>query len=170
MKIRISMPEGFHEHAGGVFITSGSFQGDSKFAIRKWSDHAFRHRSVKMPFRGIKLLDGGVTCQVPVDVVRALGARVTVGVSLGLAYLPEHVRTPASAVAGMVGMLGVHQLRRSLDLADLGFQIEGIEHRSLVKARQPDLIDLGERDMEARIDELRGLLRRRWKRRAPRAA
>ncbi len=113
-----------------------------------------------VPVRGMGLLDGGLTSQVPVDVVRALGARVTLGVSLGMAYLPEQVRTAASAVAGMVGMLGVHQLRRSLDLADLGFQIEGIEHRSLLRAHQIDLMELGERDMASRLDALRRLLRR----------
>jgi len=111
--------------------------------------------------RGMRLLDGGLTSQVPVDVARALGARVTVGVSLGLAYMPEHINTAASALAGMIGMLGVHQLRRSLDLADLGFQIEGIEQRSLVKAQQLDLIALGERDMAARMGELRKLLRKK---------
>ncbi len=115
--------------------------------------------------RGMRLLDGGVSCQVPVDVVRALGAGVVVGVSLGLSYLPEHVKTAAFAVAGMVGMLGVHQLRKSLDLADLGFQIQGIEHRSLIKAHQVDLVALGERDMNARIEELRALLTRGSRRR-----
>ncbi len=113
-----------------------------------------------VPIRGMSLLDGGLTSQVPTDVVRALGARVTVGVSLGMAYLPEHVKTASSAVAGMLGMLGVHQLRRSLDLADLGFQIEGIEHRSLLKAHQTDLVELGERDMSSRMGELRALVRR----------
>lgn len=112
-----------------------------------------------VPIRGMRLLDGGVSCQVPVDVVRALGARVTVGVSLGLSYVPEHVKTAASAVAGMAGMLAVHQLRKSLDLADLGFQIEGIEHRSLINAHQTDLVALGERDMNARVEDLRRLLR-----------
>ncbi len=115
-------------------------------------------------FRGMRLLDGGVSCQVPVDVVRALGARITVGISLGLAYLPEHVKTPGSAVAGMVGMLAVHQLRKSLDLADLGFQIEGIERRSVIDANQRDLIDLGERDMDARIESLSRLMRGRRRR------
>jgi NTE family protein len=110
---------------------------------------------------GLALLDGGLTSQVPVDVVRAMGARVTVGVSLGMAYMPDHVTNAASALSGMLATMGVHQLRRSLDLADLGFQIQGIEHRSMLDAHQLDLIALGERDMDARADELRRLVRRK---------
>lgn len=109
------------------------------------------------------LVDGGIVDQVPVDVVRAMGALFTVGVSLAVGYSPERITWPAAAVSGMVGLMGLQLVRRSLDLADVGFQISGIETRSLVDTRQLDLIERGERDAEK---HLRGKL---WRaRRKPR--
>ncbi len=101
--------------------------------------------------RGLNLWDGGVVDQVPVDVVRAMGADFTFGVSLSLSFLPRRVGGALSAMSAMIGILGVHQLRRSLDLADVGFQIPGIERRSIIDTGQRDLIDLGEREMNARL-------------------
>jgi NTE family protein len=100
---------------------------------------------------GMRLVDGGVVDQVPVDVVRAMGATFTVGVSLAMGYAPEEIHRPAGAVAAVIGILGQHTVRRSLDLADVGFQISGIESRSLVDIHQLDLIDQGERDTEAHL-------------------
>jgi NTE family protein len=104
--------------------------------------------------QGRRLWDGGAVDQVPVDVVRAMGASFTFGVSLSLAFLPRKVESALAAMSAMIGILGVHQLRRSLDLADVGFQIPGIERRSLIDPRQSDLIDVGEREMNARLLEL----------------
>jgi NTE family protein len=104
--------------------------------------------------RGMRLWDGGVVDQVPVDVVRAMGADFTFGVSLSLSFLPRKVDRALSAMSAMIGILGVHQLRRSLDLADVGFQIPGIDRRSMIDTGQRDLIDLGEREMNARLLEL----------------
>ena len=104
---------------------------------------------------GMHLVDGGVVDQVPVDVVRAMGAVFTVGVSLAMGYSPERITRPAAALSGMVGLMGLQLVRRSLDLADVGFQISGIESRSLVDTHQLDLIERGERDAE---EHLRGRL------------
>jgi NTE family protein len=101
--------------------------------------------------RGMRLWDGGVVDQVPVDVVRAMGADFTFGVSLSLAFLPRRVDSALAAMSAMIGVLGVHQLRRSLDLADVGFQIPGIDRRSIIDTGQRDLIDLGEQEMSARL-------------------
>ncbi len=101
--------------------------------------------------RGMRLWDGGMVDQVPIDVVRAMGADFTFGVSLSLAFLPRRVDSARAAMSAMIGVLGVHQLRRSLDLADVGFQISGIEQRSIIATRQHDLIDLGEREMNKRL-------------------
>jgi NTE family protein len=104
--------------------------------------------------QGMRLWDGGVVDQVPVDVVRAMGACFAFGVSLSLSFLPRRVESALAAMRAMVGVLGVHQLRRSLDLADVGFQIPGIDRRSLIDTGQRDLIDIGEREMNARLLEL----------------
>ncbi len=96
---------------------------------------------------GMLLVDGGVVDQTPVDVVRAMGARFSIGVSLALSFMPQKLASPTQALSGTVGMLGIQQLRRSLELADVGFQVSGIEARSPVKPHQLDLIETAEQDM-----------------------
>ncbi len=109
---------------------------------------------VFMPVRvhGMRLLDGGLVDQVPVDVVRAMRANVTIGISLALAFIPQKFKSTPSILSGMVGMLGVQQLRKNLDRADIGFQIQGIDRRSLIDPRQLDLLDIGESNMNERLD------------------
>jgi len=102
---------------------------------------------------GLRLLDGGIVDQVPVDVVRAMGADLVIGVSLALAYVPGRVHSAASATAATIAILGVHQHRRSLDLADIGFQLSGIEKRSMVQTRQMELIGQGEAEMSHWLQE-----------------
>lgn len=100
-----------------------------------------------VPIHGMHLVDGGLVDQTPVDLVRAMGARFTVGISLALSFMPLHMHNAFDALSGTVGMLGIQQLRRSLDLADIGFQVTGIDERSPLKPHQIDLIKRGETDM-----------------------
>jgi NTE family protein len=109
---------------------------------------------IPVEIAGMRLLDGGVVDQVPVDVVRAMGAGTVIGVSLSMAYMPRRVHSPAGAVAGMIATLGTPQHRRALELADLGFQLSGIDRRSVLDPRQYDLIDQGEREMSSRLEKL----------------
>ncbi len=99
----------------------------------------------------MRLVDGAIVDQVPVDVVKAMGAEKTIGVSLSFAMLPEKISGMASVFSSMLWMLGTQQLRRSLDSADLGFQLPGIDKRSIFDTRQLDLIDIGEREMVQRL-------------------
>lgn len=103
------------------------------------------------------LVDGGIVDQVPVDVVKAMGATPAIGVSLSFSRKPDSLKTIGSVFSAVIGMLGTQQLRRSLDLADIGFQIPGIESRSLVDVRQYDLMDIGEETMERQIGRLKRL-------------
>ncbi|NOY08351.1 MAG: hypothetical protein GXP33_05880 [Spirochaetes bacterium] len=103
--------------------------------------------------KGMRLLDGGVVDQVPVDVVKAMGADITVGVSLALSFIPHKYTTAVHSLSGMVGLLGVQQLRKNLEAADIGFQIKGIERRSPFNSKQYDLIDIGEEQMNLLLDE-----------------
>lgn len=96
--------------------------------------------------RGLRLLDGGLVDQTPVDLVHAAGARLSIGVSLGLSFMPPKMNNLMSAISATIGTLGVHQLWRSLAGADIGFEVEGIQGRSPVKPKQIDLIEMGERD------------------------
>ncbi len=102
----------------------------------------------------MRLLDGGAVDQVPVDVVKAMGADFTIGVSLSLTHLADGLSNVTSVLSGLISVIGIHQLRTSLDLADIGFQITGIEKRSIIDPRQLDLIDIGERDMQHWFGEL----------------
>ncbi|MFP4329352.1 MAG: patatin-like phospholipase family protein [Alkalispirochaetaceae bacterium] len=103
--------------------------------------------------RGMRLLDGGLVDQTPVDLVQAAGARLTIGVSLGLSFMPSKMNNLMSAISATVGTLGVHQLWRSLEAADIGFEVEGIQGRSPVKPKQIDLIHMGERDADRWLGE-----------------
>ena len=106
--------------------------------------------------RDMQLLDGGLIDQVPVDVIRAMGANLTIGVSLSLSFLPEKISNAALAIGGTIGILGVQQLRKNLDLADIGFQISGIDKRSSIDPDQLDLIDIGEKNMNYWLDIIAG--------------
>ncbi len=100
----------------------------------------------------MQLVDGGLVDQTPVDVAKAMGARFTIGVSLALSFMPQKLVNAKHAFSGTVGMLGIQQLRKSLELADIGFQVSGIDSRSPVRPHQTDLIDVGRSDMERNIN------------------
>ena len=105
---------------------------------------------------GMNLVDGGVVDQTPVDVVRAMGASFSIGVSLALSFMPQKLVSAKHALSGTVGMLGIQQLRKSLEAADIGFQVSGIDARSPVKPHQVDLIDIGRADMTREIERYFG--------------
>lgn len=117
--------------------------------------------------QGMQLVDGGLVDQTPVDIIRAMGARFSIGVSLALSFMPQKLASPRHALSGTVGMLGIPQLRKSLALADIGFQVSGIESRSPVRAHQLDLIDIGRTDM---LDKLIEHLGESWLERHARGA
>ncbi len=105
-----------------------------------------------VPIHNMQLVDGGLVDQTPVDVARAMGARFSIGVSLALSFMPQRLMSARHAFSGTVGMLGIQQLRKSLELADIGFQVSGIDTRSPVKTHQVDLIDIGRQDMHNNIE------------------
>lgn len=105
-----------------------------------------------VPVHTMKLVDGGIVDQTPVSVIRAMGARYAIGVSLALSFMPQRLANPAHAISGTIGMLGIQQLRKSLEIADIGFQISGINERSPVKPHQVDLIDVGRNDMRIELE------------------
>ena len=101
---------------------------------------------------GMRLADGAIVNQVPVDIVRALGAKTVIGVSLSFSVMPEHVSNLSDVFSKVIWMLGAQQIRRSLDMADIGFEITGIEQRSIFDTHQYDLIDLGELEMRRNLN------------------
>ncbi len=117
---------------------------------------------VPVPIAGMHLVDGGIFDQVPVDVVKGMGADLTIGVSLGLGYHSQKQGNAIQVLGATISYLGLHQIRRSLDLADLGFQVSGIDSRSPVREGQRDLIAIGETDMQERIPLLRKRAKGIW--------
>lgn len=109
---------------------------------------------------GMKLVDGAVVDQVPVDVVKAMGAKPSIGVSLSFSVKPDKINSVASVFSSMIYMLGTQQLRKSLDMADIGFQIPGIDSRSVFDTKQFDLIDEGEKTMYRYMKKLERMSRR----------
>ena len=97
--------------------------------------------------QGMRLLDGGLLDQVPVDIVRAMGARFAIGVSLSMPMAVHKITSTPSVLSALAGITSLQQVRKSLDLADIGFQITGIGERSLIDPKQFDLIDIGFKDM-----------------------
>lgn len=100
----------------------------------------------------LSLVDGGIVDQTPTDVVRAMGAGFTIAVSLALSFTPPKMMNALHAISGTIGVLGAPQLRRSIELADIGFEVSGIEGRSPIQPGQLDLIEIGERDMYEQLD------------------
>lgn len=107
-------------------------------------------------FRAVKvhdfnLVDGGIVDQTPTDVVRAMGARFSIAVSLALSFTPPKMVHALHAISGTIGMLGSPQLRKAIELADIGFEVSGIEGRSPIQPGQLDLIRIGEADMDREL-------------------
>ncbi len=119
---------------------------------------------VFMPVKiaGMNLVDGGIFDQVPVDVLRAMGPDVCIGVSLGIGFQSGQYANAIQVLGATISYLGVHQIRKSLDMADLGFQISGIDCRSPVREGQRDLIAIGEKDMKEHLQLLKQRVRSRF--------
>jgi NTE family protein len=107
---------------------------------------------VPVEIQEMRLVDGGVVDQVPVDAIKAMGARLAIGISLALAFLPQKLNNTASVMSGMVGILGLQQLRRNLESADIGFQVRGIDRGSLINPQPADLLEMGEKAMVESLD------------------
>ena len=86
--------------------------------------------------------------------MRAIGSEVSVGVSLGMPYYPRQFRGIGSAIVAQIAAAGVAQQRLSLDMADIGFRVEGIDSVSPVSINQSGLMAMGEKSMTGRMDQL----------------
>ena len=111
---------------------------------------------------GMRLADGGMIDQVPVEVALAMGADVVVGVSLGMVQFFHPANTPLKAFVNFIDIMSREQIMDSLRFADtrgVGFEVPGIEETSLVNTRQFDrLISMGRRAMLAHMDRLAGAM------------
>jgi NTE family protein len=97
--------------------------------------------------QGMRLLDGGLLDQVPVDIVRAMGAGFVIGVSLSMPMVAHKITSTPAVLSSLAGIMSLQQVRKNLDHADIGFQVTGAGERSLIDPHQYDLIDIGFKDM-----------------------
>jgi NTE family protein len=104
---------------------------------------------------GLRLVDGGIIDQVPVEIAKAMGADIVIGVSLGTVQFFERPSMPHQSLMNSLEVMSREMIESSLAIADIGIEIPGIEKASLIDMGQREaLIGLGRDAMNGRLDEL----------------
>jgi NTE family protein len=104
---------------------------------------------------GLRLIDGGIVEQVPVEVARAMGADIVIGVSLGFAQFFEKPTNPHQSISNVMELMSHEGIAHSLSMADIAIEIPGIEKTSLMDMGQREaLIADGKAAMKAQIEDL----------------
>ena len=105
--------------------------------------------------KDLRLVDGGIVDQVPVEIARAMGADIVIGVSLGFVQFFEKPKHPHQSIMNLLELMGREGVTRSLSMADIVIEIPGIEKTSLVDMGQRDtLIAHGKAAMKAKMKDL----------------
>ena len=105
--------------------------------------------------KDLRLVDGGIVDQVPVEIARAMGADIVIGVSLGFVQFFEKPKHPHQSLMNLLELMGREGVARSLSMADIVIEIPGIEKTSLVDMGQRDtLIAHGKAAMNSRLKDL----------------
>ena len=113
--------------------------------------------------QGLYLADGGIVDQVPVQVARAMGADIVIGVSLGFTQYFEKTQHPHQMLSNLLDLMSREGIAQSLAMADIAVEIEGIETTSLMDMEQREaLIVQGRAAMEARLEDLMHMLDHHW--------
>ena len=103
----------------------------------------------------LKIVDGGMVNQVPVDICRAMGADIVIGVSLGMTDFCYNIKNSFEAFSNMIDILAVHEIQTSLSHADIGFQVKNIEEKSIFHTSDIEgLINMGKNAMQPYIKKL----------------
>ena len=105
--------------------------------------------------KDLRLVDGGIVDQVPVEIARAMGADIVIGVSLGFVQFFERPKHPHQSLMNLLELMGWEGIARSLSMADIAIEIPGIEKTSLMDMEQRDtLIAHGKAAMKAQLMDL----------------
>jgi NTE family protein len=105
--------------------------------------------------KDFRLVDGGIVDQVPVEIARAMGADIVIGVSLGFVQFFEKPKHPHQSLMNLLELIGWEGIACSLSMADIAIEIPGIEKTSLVDMEQREtLIAQGKAAMRARLGDL----------------
>jgi NTE family protein len=105
--------------------------------------------------KDLRLVDGGIVDQVPVEIARAMGADIVIGVSLGFVQFFENPKHPHQSLMNLLELMSREGIARSLSMADIAIEIPSIEKTSLMDMEQRDtLIAHGKAAMKARLMDL----------------
>jgi NTE family protein len=105
--------------------------------------------------KDLRLADGGIVDQVPVEIARAMGADIVIGVSLGFVQFFEKPKHPHQSLMNLLEIMSREGIARSLSMADIAIEIPSIEKTSLMDMEQRDtLIAQGKAAMKARLGDL----------------
>jgi len=105
--------------------------------------------------KDLRLVDGGIVDQVPVEIARAMGADIVIGVSLGFVQFFEKPKHPHQSLMNLLELMSREGIARSLSMADIAIEIPGIEKTSLMDMEQRDtLIAHGKAAMKAQLMDL----------------
>lgn len=108
---------------------------------------------------GRRLVDGGILDQVPVEIARAMGADIVIGVNLGFSQVFDLPIYPHQLLSNVMDLMIRERIVRSLSMADIAIEIPGIEKTSLIDMKQREtLIERGKKAMQGRIGDLRQLV------------
>jgi NTE family protein len=105
--------------------------------------------------KDLRLGDGGIVDQVPVEIAKTMGADIVIGVSLGFVQFFEKPKHPYQSLMNLLELMGREGIDRSLSMADIVIEIPGIEKTSLMDMGQRDmLIAHGKAAMKAQLKDL----------------
>jgi len=105
--------------------------------------------------KDLRLVDGGIVDQVPVEIARAMGADIVIGVNLGFVQFFEKPKHPHQSLMNLLEIMSWEGIAHSLSMADITIEIPGIEKTSLMDMKQRDtLIVQGKAAMKARLADL----------------
>jgi len=105
--------------------------------------------------KDLRLVDGGIVDQVPVEIAKAMGADIVIGVSLGFVQFFEKPKQPYQSLMNLLELMSREGIAHSLSMADIAIEIPGIEKTNLMDMEQRDtLIAQGKAAMKARLGDL----------------
>ncbi|MDY7091864.1 MAG: patatin-like phospholipase family protein [Acidobacteriota bacterium] len=141
--------------ASGDMVTLG--EGDLARALR--ASMAIPTVFTPVEMSGRLLVDGGVSNNVPVDVVRAMGADIVIAIDIGAQFADEEAASKSFlSILGQTNrMITRGNMEERLAMADLVVTPAVTEFKTLQFDAAPEIIRLGEekaREMIAQLQEL----------------
>lgn len=113
-------------------------------------------------FDGMKLVDGGIVNNFPVDVVKNMGADIIIGVDLQQANEEGYdFKSITGVFSGIIDKMGINKHERNVELADVVInpKIEGISTFSFYALPIDSIIKQGEIAAREKLPDIRRILK-----------